>query len=120
LKFACGLTVPPVATLPFHDRLATVTFLPDCVHVPFQPLCSAWFPAYEYVRVQLVQAVPVLVMVTLAPKPDPESQVVAYVAVHPAAAWAGVAATAARPPAISAVAPAAASPLRRRLVLSDA
>jgi hypothetical protein len=45
LKFACGLTEPPLATAPFQDRLATVTVLPDCVQVPFQPLCSVWFPA---------------------------------------------------------------------------
>jgi hypothetical protein len=31
----------------------TVTFAPDWGQVPFQPLESVWFPAYEYVSTQL-------------------------------------------------------------------
>jgi hypothetical protein len=45
LKFAAGVTVPFVATLPFHEALVTVTFFPDWVHVPFQPDERVWFPA---------------------------------------------------------------------------
>ena len=37
MKFAAGVTVPFVATLPFHARLVTVTFLPDWVQLPFHP-----------------------------------------------------------------------------------
>ena len=45
VKFPAGSTVPPVPTLAFHDALATVTFFPDWLHVPFQPFCNAWLPA---------------------------------------------------------------------------
>jgi F0F1-type ATP synthase assembly protein I len=45
VKFPAGVTEPPVATEPFHEVFVTVTFLPDCAQVPFQPLCSVWLPA---------------------------------------------------------------------------
>ena len=67
------MTEPPLATEPFHDALVTVTFFPDCVQFPFQPLCNVWLPAYEYVSVQLLQAGPLLVIMTCAPNPEPQS-----------------------------------------------
>jgi hypothetical protein len=76
VKFAAGTTVPPDATDPFQDRLATVTLFPLCDQVPFHPLCSVWVPEYEYPSVQLVQAAPRFLIVTLAPNPLPESHVV--------------------------------------------
>ncbi|GAA1983676.1 hypothetical protein GCM10009838_51800 [Catenulispora subtropica] len=105
-----------MATEPFQDRLATETLFPDCVQVPFHPLCSVWFPAYEYVRFQLVHAGPLFVMTTCAPNPLPESQVVEYTAVHPGvdAAFELVAVSAANPPATAMVNPDATKALVKR------
>jgi hypothetical protein len=74
VKLAPMATVPPAATAPFQDALATVTAFPDCDHIPLQPLCSVWFPPYEYPSVQPVQApVPTLAIVTFAVNPVPQS-----------------------------------------------
>jgi len=60
--------------------LVTETDCPLCVYDPFHRLVMVWLPANVQVNVQLLIAdEPVLLMVTLAPKPLPQSLVLVYV-----------------------------------------
>lgn len=76
-----GLTDALTATLPFQLMLATDTFWPDCVQVPFQPCVTLWPLAGKVkARFQLVQAAePVFWIVILPPKPPGHWLVMLYV-----------------------------------------
>jgi hypothetical protein len=93
-----GLTVPPLATEPFHDSLATVTWVPLCVKRPLQPCVTRWPLAKENVRFHEVHASPTLRMTMLPWKPLFHEPVTEYVTLQPVAALAGNAWTTERPP----------------------
>ena len=73
MKLAPICVDAPVPRLPFQLALVTVTCLPLCVQVPFQPDCTVWLPVYEYCSVQLLIDGPLLVIVMATPKPVPQS-----------------------------------------------
>lgn len=45
VNWAPVVTAAPTAIVPFQDAFLAVTDLPDCDHVPLQPLLSCWLPA---------------------------------------------------------------------------
>ena len=67
LKPSC--TEPPAGSEAFQFRLATVTFEPLCVQVPFQPWVTLCPAPKEKPSVQPLIADALLTMVMLAPKP---------------------------------------------------
>jgi hypothetical protein len=63
---------PPEASPPFHAALETVTPVPDCVQVPFQPLVIFWSPPKLNFSDQLLSASPVLDTLRLRVNPPPQ------------------------------------------------
>jgi len=80
------VTVPPLATVPFHDMLVTVTVDPVWAQVPLQPWLRVWPFVKPKVRFQEVHGSPVLVIATDPWKPPCHWLTTEYVTLHPVAA----------------------------------
>ena len=63
------LAVPPVPMAPFHAALATVTWAPDCVTLPFQSWVTVCPAVKDHVNCHEVTGSPRLVRLTFAPNP---------------------------------------------------
>ena len=69
----------PGAMLPLYGSLVTVTFAPDSVNTPFQPLLTCWVPGHVQLAVQLVDAeLPVSLITTWAWKPPDQEFTTEY------------------------------------------